>query len=331
MASFHQWRKSLIRHPEPRQITFVCGAEIVLVEEVVAQIKRALDPHPWNYVTLSAGEVSERLIWAELEQHPLDHAARLVVIRNAENLKDIERFQEWVRGRTWNPRTYMLLVSNEERVPKTVVTEEERKKGVRPEVVPHLKSLGTKGYVIECRPFTSTTAPHSISWVQSKVKMSDQVARHLMERSNFELGLVRDICVKLSVFPGTPTISVVNELLTERPRDSFVDALFAQDKRTALLALQEIPESEYGRVIGQIDAQLDLVGMLHDMQNEYKGPGEMARAAGSQAFLIPDLLPSLKYYDSKHRYAIRKLLAIVDSTNRGGVSTGTMEALTALW
>lgn len=330
MVSFHMWRKGLAKHPEPRQITWVCG-ERVLVDEVVQYVKDSLGPEPWNYVALNAGEDSERTIWAEAEQHPMDNSARMVVIRHAQELKDLDRFQDWVKQRTLNSRTYLVLISDEERIPKTDPTQDERKKGAKPEVVPHLKSIGNRGHVIECRAFTSQTAHHSIPWVQAKVRMPDQVAKHLMERSNFELRRVRDICLKLSVFDGVPTVPLINSLLTERPRDDFVDALFSLDRRGALLALREVHPSEYGQVIGKLDAQLDLVGMIHDMQAEYHSPYEIAKAAGSQAFLVPLLIPIAKHYDSKRRHSIRKMLAIVDSANRAGISTGTMEGLIATW
>lgn len=330
MVSFHMWRKGLIKHPEPRQITWVCG-ERVLVDEVVQYVKDYLKPEAWNYVSLSAEDDSERAIWAEAEQHPMDNSSRLVVIRHAQELKDLERFQDWVKHRTLNARTYLVLVSDEDKIPKTNPTQDERKKGAKPEVVPHLKSIGTRGHVIECRPFTSQTAHHSISWVQAKVRMPDPVARYLMERSNFELRRVRDICLKLSVFEGVPTVPLINSLLSERPRDGFVDALFALDRKGALLALKEVPVADYGLLIGQIDARLDLVGMIHDMQAEYHSPYEIAKAAGAQAFLVPGLVPIAKHYDSKRRHSIRKMLAIVDSANRGGISTGTMEGLILTW
>jgi hypothetical protein len=330
MVSFHMWRKGLAKSPEPRQVTWVCG-EPVLSDEVVAYVREYLKPEPWNYVSLSAQDDSERTIWAEAEQHPLDNSARLVVIRHAQELKDLDRFQDWIKHRTLNARTFLVLVSDEDKIPKTNPTPDERKKGAKAEALPHLKSIGSRGHVIECRAFTSQTAHHSIPWVQAKVWMPDGVARHLMERSNFELRRVRDLCVKLSAFEGVPTIPLINSLLSERPRDGFMEAMFALDRKGALLALKEIPPSDYGRLIGQLDAQLDLVGMIHDMQAEYRSPYEITKAAGSQAFLVPALIPIAKHYDSKRRHSIRKMLAVCDAANRSGISTGVMEGLILTW
>lgn len=330
MVSFHMWRKGLDKKPEPRQITWICG-ERVLADEVVQYVRDYLRPEAWNYVALDAGDDSERAIWAEAEQHPMDNSARMVVIRHAQELKDLDRFQDWVKHRTFNARTYLVLVSDEEKIPKTDPSIEERRKGARPEVLPHLKDIGNRGHVIECRAFTNATAHHSIPWVQAKVKMPDTVARHLMERSNFELRRVRDICLKLSVFEGSPTIPLINELLAERPRDGFVDALFSLNRKEALLALKEVHPSEYGQLIGRVDAQLDLVGLIHDMQAEYHSPQEIRHAMGSQQFLYPTLVPVAKHYDSKRRHSIRKMLAIVDSAHRKGISTGIWEGLILTW
>jgi len=331
MASFNQWRRAIAKKPEPRQITWVCGDERVLVEDVVEQIRDYLGPEPWNYVPLVAGEDSERRIWNEADQHPLGGSPRLLVIRNAEKLERWDRFEEWIKYRTLNPRTYLVLVSNEERIPKVEPTPEERKKGERAKPPAHIAAIGTKGYVIECRPYTSATAQYSIEWVQSKVKMREGVAKHLLLRSNFDLRLVRDVCRKLAVFPGEITISVVNALLVERPRDTFADSLLALDKKGALLALRDLQPEDYGRTIGFLDSRLDLAGLVHDMHVERKAPYEIARAAGSQGFLVKEILPVAKHYDAKRRLAIRKVLAVADEAYRAGQTTGVLETVVAFW
>lgn len=331
MASFHQWRKGLKKNPQPRQITWLCGSETVLIDEAVGIIRDYLGPQPWDEISLSAGEDSERVIWAATEQHPLGSTPHVVTIRNAEKLQDWDRFIAWIKDRSYNPRTYLILISNEERVPKTEPTREERRDGVKPQPLPHIAAIGARGHVIECRPFTSATAHYSVEWVRAKVPMRENVARHLMERSDFNLRLVRDLCQKLVVFPGEPTISVINDLLTERPRDSFADALLALDRKTALLALREIPTSDYGRIIGLLDSRLDLASMIHDMQLEHRSPGEIAKAAGPQAFLVKDVAPIAKHYDIKRRQSIRKMLATADSAYRQGQTDSIMEALTLFW
>lgn len=333
MTTFNQWRNALVKKPHPRQLTWVCGDEPVLVQEVLDQVRGQLRPEPWNVVALAAGEDSERDIWNAAAQYPLGGGYRLIIIRNAEQLQQWDRFADWIKGRTANPRTYLVLVSNEPRVPKTEPTRDERRAGAKPEPLPHIALIGAKGYTIECRPYTSATAKHSIAWVKGKVMMRDGIAQYLMERSNFDLRLVRDVCRKLAVLPADQdvTLAMINGALSAQPRDSFEDALLALDKKTALLALEHIQPDEYGRVIGLLDSRLDLAGLVHDMLIEHRAPHEIARAAGAQAWLVPEIIPIAKHYNSKRRLDIRRMLSVVDEAYRSGNRVGLLEVVVATW
>lgn len=333
LSSFSQWRKSLAKNPDPRQITWLCGDEGVLIEDVVAYVKGRLQPAPWNYVPLVAGQDSERTIWAEVDQLPLGAGNRVIIIRSAEKLKEWDRFEDWIKNRSRNPRTFLILVSNEERIPRTELTREQKRKGETATVLPHVAAIGTKGHVIECRPYTNATAKYAVEWVKSKIKkpMRDGIAAHLLNRADGDLRLVRDVCFKLALFPGEITISTVNGMFIERPRDSFADALLALDKKTALLALRDLPVADYSRTLGFLDSRLDLAGMVHDMLIDHKPQTEIARAAGAQSFLVKDIIPVSKHYDTKRRLAIRKILAITDEAIQSGNSVGIMEALVLLW
>lgn len=330
VSSFSQYRISVTKTPEARQLTWVCGTEAILIEDVVQTVKKNLAPEPWNYVTLVVGEDTERKVWSEVNQHPIGASARLVVIRGAEKLQRMDQLTDFLKHRATNPRTHLLFVSSEARIRRLEPTEEERRNNGKGEIVPFLK-VGVRGHVIECRPYTADTAKHAVTWVQSKVKMRDGVAGHLLNRANGDLRLVRDVCDKLAVFPEEPNLSTINEILSARPRDTFADALLALDRKTALLALERLPTSEYSRVVGLLDFRLDLAGMVHDLLLEHKTPSEIARASGTRGFLVPDLLPVAKHYDAKRRLSIRKMLALADQTLRGGESTGVMEALVTTW
>ena len=331
MTTFSQFLKNIEKSPEPKPITWVCGTEDVLVEEVVAHVCNYLSPEPWNKASFRAGDDSDRSIWAAIDQHPMGTSPRVVVIRHVENIQTWDPFITWVKDRGRNPRTYLVLVSAEEQVPKTVVTPEQRRRGEKPVPLPHIAVIGNKGHVIECRPFTTATASRSVTWVQSKVPMRDNVAKHLLVRANWDLRLVRDTCLKLAAFQGDVTIAVINSLMSEQPRDTFVDALLALDRKTALLAAERIHPEDIGRVIGLLDAALDTAGKIHDMQVNHKTAGEMAKALGSKAFLLQDLLLVAKHYDSKRRLAIRKVLSVVDEAYRNHQRIGLLETIVTFW
>jgi DNA polymerase III delta subunit len=161
--------------------------------------------------------------------------------------------------------------------------------------------------------------------------MRPGVASHLLERANGNIRLVRDLCLKLAMFPQEPTIAMVNELLREHPRDTFAGALLALDRKTALLALAELPQDEYAAVIGTLEANVDLAGLVHDMLVQHKSNSEISRAAGNKRFLVPDLLPVARHYNPTRRASIRQLLSDADEVLRLGERTAVMETLVAYW
>lgn len=331
MASFSQFRVSFAKDKGVRQITWVCGPEQVLIEDVVSSIKKRLNVAPWNYVPLVVGMDSERTVWAEIDQHPLDSGPRLVIIRNAERLKDWNRLIEFIKYRSMNPLTHIIFVSNDERSPRVAVAPAGKFQKATEEATPYIAAFSGKGYVIECKPYTAATVPHAVEWVKSKVKMRDGIAGYMLNRANGDLRLVRDMCTKLAVFPDEITLTTINLMLKERPRDSFSDALLALDKKTALLALRDLSPSDYSRTLGFLDARLDLAGMVHDMQMDHKTPSEMAMAAGNQNFLVKDIIPIAKHYDHKRRLQIRKTLALADDALRSGATEAVMESIVAFW
>jgi DNA polymerase III delta subunit len=331
VATFSNWWTSIEKKPDARQVTWVCGPEKVLIDEIVSHIKKNINPEPWNFSVLSAGDDSERTIWAEINMYPADNQPRLVIIRNADKLKQTDRIKDFIANRTKNSLTYLIFVSNQDELPRAPQTPEQKRARAKGDIADYIEAFKTKGHTIECKPFTAATARHAVSWVLSKADMREGVASYMLNRSNGNLRLVRDVCEKLAVFPDEITMTTINSMLAERPRDSFIDALLALDKKTALLALQEIPPTEYGRIIGLLDAQLDLAGMIHDMQIDHKTPAEMTRAAGNRNFLVADLIPVAKHYDQKRRLTIRRTLALLDEAYRAGNRIGLMESLVVLW
>jgi DNA polymerase III delta subunit len=329
VATFSAWWTSFDRKRQVRQITWVGGPERVLVEEVVDQISHALATETWEITTHIVGTVSERVIWAELDQLPLNDSTRLVIVRNVEKILDWTRFISWVRHRMSNPQTFVILVSNEERVP--MIEPENKRRGDKARPADHIAALTNKGHVIECRPFTANTAKHAVSWVQSKLRVSKTVAGHLLNRANGDLRLVRDVCVKLAVFDGEITLTTINEILAQQPRDSFANAMLSLDRETALLALEKIPAGDYSRVIGQLDSQLDFAHRVHDLLIQHKTNIEIARDVGKLSFLLPDVLPVAKHYDQKRVLRIRKLLAYADEAVRGGVRDSVLETVVLNW
>ena len=325
MTTFSQWRTGFNKSHTVRQVTWLSGPEVILKEEILLRIKETLHPEVWNFFPFVAGTDSEREIWEQVDNHPVNKENRLVVIRSAQNLKMAERIEDFIRNKSLNPFTFLVFISDDSDLPRVPV-----EKG-RPELVGYLQAFQNKGTIVECKPFTNSTAKHAVSWVQEKAKISQQVAGFLLDRANGDLRLVRDLCVKLSVFPGPITAGTVSQMLSEIPRDTYADAMIMLDKKTALLALEQIQPEDYSATLGLLDARLDFASNLHDWLSEQKSPGEISRLAGKQQFLVKDVQPYAKHYDNKRRLAIRKLMSEVDETIRSGETAGTLQALTALW
>lgn len=326
MSSFSQYWSSYQKSGTVKQFTWVCGTERVLVEEIVQTVRQTINPSPWNFSQFVVGEDSERAIWADMGQYPIDSGRRLLIIRNAEALKSFDPLVEFIAHRTLNPRTYVLLVSGEERLTRVPSGEDGKF-----QYAPHLAAFGAKGNIVECRPFTQDTAKHAVAWVVSKTGMREGVAGHLLERANGDLRLVRDTCEKLSVLDSQLSLGVINSMLAERPRDTFSNSLMALDKKTALLALSRLPESEYSRTLGLLESRLDLAHMVHTMLIQQKSASEIGRAAGEKRFLVPDLLPIGKHYDAARCQAIRRALATADEALRAGARQGVLEVVVSLW
>lgn len=324
MSTFSGWWLSFKKNQTPRQITWVCGSEPVLVDEVVDLIKSTLSPDPINMVYLDASEMSERLIWNELRQLPFGtNATRVTLVANAEKISGDEDFIQYIKDRGVLPRNYVIFVSHEEALRK--------KDDTTRDLWAPLEYLKTRGALIECRPFTAATAKHAVSWVKEKADIRGRVAEYVLNQATGDLRLVRDTLGKLSVFPGEVTLRVVNEMFEAKPDDTFLGALFALDRKTAMDALKELPREEYSKTLGLVDARLELAGLVHDLLIQHKTSGEIARAAGNKGFLVPDMLPVAKHYDKKRRLRIRQYLATVDGYTTYGVPDGALEALVVLW
>lgn len=323
MSTFSQWWLSFRKSNNPRQIAWVCGAEVVLVDEVVDLIKKSLPTDPINLVYLDAREDSERDIWNSLRQLPFgSQANRLTIVTGASELKDGKKFLQYIKDRGAFPKNYCIFISTESALRRS----EDGKSLWEP-----LEYLKNRGSVIECKPFTAATAKHAVTWVRQKAEIREAVAVHLLNRATGDLRLVRDTIDKLSVFPGEISQRVVNEMFEERPSDTFLGALFSIERKTAMEALKELPRDEYSKTLGLIDARLDLAGLVHDMMISQRTPGDIARAAGNKGFLVPEMLPVAKFYDKKRRLRIRSYLATVDGYTEYGVPEGALEALVVLW
>lgn len=325
MTTFASWFQRY-RAEDPRQITFLCGSEPVLVQYVLDSIKHRLGLAPSNLLEFRAGEGNELDFWAAMSQHPLDpRSHKLVVVRDAELLKHWGMLEDWIRWRRMMPDNHLLFVSNEDKAP-TIETDE----GKQP--AQHIAAIKRAGQrVIECGPFTERTVPVALDWVQTLCPMKPNVAGRLLNRANGNLRLARDACLKLSALGAEPTITAVNALVREEPREAFTEALVKMDKRTALESLKRAHRAEYHRMVAQLDSQLRLVSELNQLQGRQASYADMVRALRNRGFLVKEFLPVARYYDDKKVARRRNMLSLADQALKQGASVGVLEAVVLNW
>ena len=332
MTSFSQWFVSYQKNQSIKQVTWLCGTESVLIEDIIETHKKHFGTDPWCLSTYTAGDDTDKEIWADLFSHPVDgQTKRLVIVRSAEQLKRLEGVAEFMSTKNKNPLTHVIFVSNEPELGRFDPTPEQKKERKKGDLFPHISANQGKGATIECKPFTQATAKHAVSWVQSKVEIRRGVAGKLLERANGDLRLTRDAIQKLAAFPDEITEQTINLLLSARPRMSFVDALIEIDKRAALLALDYMPQSEYSSAIGLLDQRLEVLGRVREMVISHQPMSKITAALGTMGFLARDLVPVSKMYDNKRRDACRHLLAKTDEAVRAGIAKGPMELLVHFW
>lgn len=110
MATFTQWARQAA---EVKRVTWVCGSERILVEEVVDSVRANLHASDMDYVSLVAGSSPDREIWAALNQYPFDPKAnRLVLVRDVERVKRWAPFLDWMANSRLLPTNYALFVSS---------------------------------------------------------------------------------------------------------------------------------------------------------------------------------------------------------------------------
>lgn len=327
MSTFPQWWKSFQTRKKVHEHYYVCGEERVLVDEVVSLITAEYKVLEWNYTKLVVGLHTDGEIWDSLFSTAIDGNASLTVVSGAEKLSNMHLLPELIQ--TKSAKHVVVFVSNEEKIERTPEKQED---GSIKQMLPtYFENFEKKGRIIECGPFTQATSKTAIAWVEGKMEARESALIHLLNASNNDLRLVRDVITKLKWVGEPATIRNVNIFLVGEPADTFTDALLALDKGTAIQALSKMPTSEYLQLIGHLDAQIDLAGRVHDMLAMHKTVADIMRAVGGQAFLVPAISKVARHYSKERRLGVRKLLAESDRRIRKGQVEGVMESLVTLW
>lgn len=321
--NFTQWRAAADRG-EIRRVTWVCGGERVLVEEIVDTIRTTLKPEDMDYLSFYAGETPDKEIWAAANQYPFTNGTNyLVLVRGADRIQDWKPLEGWLENTRYLRFNHLLFVSNESDFPYELV--DGKKAGFKP----HIEALAAKrtrlAHLVRCGMPNEKDA---VAWVRSRAPLDEEMAQYLLTRVGGNLGVAANVCSKLAMFTARIGPGAINALCAEAPSDDFVDSLLASKKRQALLAAKAASVSDYRRIIGLLDSRLDLLTQLNKALRANLKAREIQ---GISPFLVRQYLSIAKDYNVKRSAQLRRVLAVIDDAVTSGARDGVLEALVALW
>lgn len=326
MANWRQWREQADLG-EVRRVTWVCGTERVLVEEVVDHVRSTLAPADVDYVSLVAGSDPDKEVWAQANQYPMTpKAPRLVLVRDADRIKKWKPLEDWINSSRLTPTQHLLFVSNESDFPYLP-----NPQGKPTTLKPHAELIKAKtlGRLIRCAP---PNEEDLVYLVQRLMPGTDShTAAYLITRTQGSVSLIHNVAGKASVFKGSVSPQVIDALCSESPSEDFTHELLALHKPQAFLALEALAYQDYPKTIGSLDRSLDYMGKLNQALRRKQTLKDISMSKEVPVFIARLLLPYAKHYDPQRITSCRQVLAMADSNIQAGAREATMEAVVSLW
>jgi DNA polymerase III delta subunit len=320
MSTYFQWKK---RKSSPKRVTWVCGPEKFLIEEIIGTIRDFVAPSKLDNVILDAKTSSYEEIWDQIEQYPLvPGSPRLIVVKNVENITNWTPLESWLDNTRLTANIYLVLVSSQ-----PSLYGEKDDNGAREWLPPLLIHKNVKVSTIECRKLKNSEI---ITWAQSKVVVDDQTAKYLVERTGGRLPLIASIAYKANLFNSRLTTKVIDAFCEENPVDDFVLLLLSMKKTQALLVADKLAE-DYDSIFTDINNKLELLDELNTAVRGYLSPREIAQIPGVSVQLAEELLPIAKHYDREKQKHCRRILAIIENAYNSGARENVLELLVSLW
>lgn len=328
LANFLDFLRITEREQKPRRLTYVCGNQPALREEVIDAVRVLLDVNDLNFESLSADTDKPQKIWASINQYPTNFTERrLVLVREADRLTKTDQLHDWLKSRHI-PNVHVVMASSqyswpEDRDPKTR------------ELM--MKSAGA--IYVQCNLPKSDPTKTAVEIITNWAPISRDVAAHLADRAGHDMARIRDVCRWLKLFKGEITPQHVDSLIQRTVTETFVDSLTQLDRGTAAEVAQELDSNMQHRTIGQLSQRLTILeqinrSMQHALartpdQNKFGiAQSETAKHSGVPITEVKKYWSSAKHYDPPavmHRTA---LLARADTTLG---KPGVMELLAMQW
>ncbi len=305
-TTYAQWRASADK-AEARRCIYLCGPETALRQEVIETTISIVNPSHLDYVSVDADHAATADIWADANAYPLTpNASRLVVVRNAQNLRDWTPLESWLNTVRRRPSTYLLFVSEDAEVPDA----------------PHITLLRKRshGQVVRC---TRPNPTDLTAWVRRRAGLDVEMATRLLDNVHWNVADAADACRKLALFGGNPGPATVDAVCNPGP-GNLVEFLLADEKVQALGAVHQLDQA----ALGLLAARVDLLGRMW----AYAKAGVPAREIRDvPPFILVRYMQLVSRWNPKRCDHARRVLAVVEDAYRSGARDAIGEALVALW
>lgn len=320
MASYLQWLRLATVEREVKQLTWICGTETVLVQEIADFIRSELGaPAYLDYMSFSPVDTPERDIWTAVNQHtpdpdPTRRYNRLIIVRDVNLIQNWQPLVDWANDKV--PRTYLVLVDPSPDFDTKLS---------------HLDAVKFKGRIIKCSPLKEE---QPVAWVKhiSDGRYTDHMAEYLLTRVR-TLAAAKNVILKMQLWPDAPiSEKLIDEFCSESAADDIVECLVLGQKKEALSALEGLDWKHVSFVIGQLESRLETLAWLHEPSKMKATQADVGRSRiPVPSFLVKRYLRLAERYDPRRVARCRSMLALVDDQIRSGAKTGTLESLVAIW
>jgi hypothetical protein len=309
IATYLQWNRT-----RPlRRVTWVCGPEPVLVAEVLRAYRDRLT---LPYLPIWAEKGSEPGIWDELLSYP--PGGRLAVIYDAEKMRG---YAMEILAESAPELHYAVFVS----------AADDFARDADKNLLPHLAAIkaSRNGQLIRCC---------SPSKEEERVKLvaswwpgsSRNLAAEVLGRAG-SLSGAWQACEKASRAELNPVMDSIQYVCRRALAEEFADLVVAGQRKDAAVAARQLSRGEVGRVLGQLEARLVVLGTLREAAKADLEPGEVERRYKVSRYQQRLYGPHAHGYHARKVDKCRELLVMAGDAWRCGASDGVAEAIAALW
>jgi DNA polymerase III delta subunit len=306
-ATFLQWLNS---YPSKKRLLYVCGEDKALVFEVLQKELASRPLNDLDYVTLDGkGPLAD--ITAALEEFSTT-GYRVVVVQNAEHIKDWDKIIEWASDKEMK-RTTLICVGSD----------------VKPNTkLPQFRMFFDKGKFIECRPLSEENL---IKYVLSRGRFTKEASVALVKRTNGSSARILNELHKFEYLPAPVTAEQVATYVEVSASEQLVEALFENKKSIAMQIATDLDEASFRFVLGALEYNLSNLVLFAFVKDKNATATDIADRSGIPVFLIGKYFLWSKGLTNTVLYKRIKLLANADAQYRKGLTAGVLERMVVLW